>query len=98
MTRYMSHPQHGFMPIYSQSEHDQNALHGWVECKLEDMKKPKAVEEKPVEAKPATVWPASPKPISELTDAGLASMYEEKFGKLPHHRMLRENIEAALKG
>mgnify|MGYP003394509266 FL=1 len=38
---------------------------------------------------------ASPVPVpSGLT---LAQRYEAKFGKEPHHRMLRRTIEAALK-
>ena len=30
MQQYMSHPKHGRMPVYSQTEIDYNAKNGWV--------------------------------------------------------------------
>ena len=35
-------------------------------------------------------------PVNPI-DKSLAEKYEAKFGKKPHHRMLTESIEAALK-
>ena len=81
---FMSHPQHGYMNVYTEADAVANEKQGW---KRETTEKSVKIPEQKVEAV-ETVEKVSPV---------LVEQYFNKFGKKPHHKMLPSTIEAALK-
>ncbi len=84
MEIYMTHPQHGAMHVYSDEDAKRNIANGW-----ERTGEPCAAPA-PVDNEPPQVVNA---PVTRET---LASQYEAKFGRKPHHKMLPATIQAAL--
>lgn len=94
MITWMSHPEHGHIPVYDTPTIRSNKENGWSVCE---------------EPKPAVDVAQAPEPVKtdaqrgEDVDAELERRkrleidYERKFKKKPHHRMSIESIEAALK-
>lgn len=81
MQRYMNHPKHGRMPVYSDAEIAYAETHGWV------------LESTTVAA---VVEPVTTEQDVQPAVVDLAERYRAKFGKPPHHRMRPDTILAAL--
>ena len=81
---FMSHPQHGFMHVYTEAEVTANEKHGWTKIVSKEI--------------PAVEMPSQniASVVSEM-NLTLSEQYEAKFGKKPHHKMSQKTIEAALK-
>jgi hypothetical protein len=85
MMIFMSHPQHGQMHVYSESDAVANEKHGWV-------------RDIPKQEIPAVEKPSEVNINTDFEDGHtLFERYENKFGKKPHHRMSQSTIEAKLK-
>jgi hypothetical protein len=83
MMIFQLHDKHGRHIAYDETEAANNRKNGWRDVTRKEF----YCEEEPVK-------PVSDQ-VSELVD-DIEERYEKKFGKRPHHRMKRENIEAAL--
>lgn len=81
MLIFLTHPVHGAKHALSESEALADEKNGWVRTTQE------VIVGLAVDAAPITL-------SEDLTE--LHNAYEAKFGKRPHHRMIKSTIEAAL--
>jgi hypothetical protein len=82
---YMEHPKHGNKVACSESEAQRDESNGWKRYKLA------ALLQSPVNA-------LVTKPIDEQVESieSLRKVYEEKFGRKPHHKKNTETLKKEL--
>lgn len=92
--KYMTHPKHGRMPVYTPQEIEHNQKNGWIldgdnQQNLQAQVVP-AIEAEPFQAT------STKSPEINAERANAIETYLGKFGKKPHHRLSTENILKAI--
>lgn len=92
--KYMSHPKHGRMPVYTPQEIERNQKNGWVLDGDNQQNLPAQVVPA-IEAK-SFQETSTKTPEINAERANAVDAYFSKFGKKPHHRLSTENILKAI--